>query len=209
MDINYFEDSMKDACFFFLITIALLFLSVSASTQEVSREQTVQIQSIQADFTQEKHLKILARPIVSTGTFTFQAPQSLRWEYRTPIHSILLMHGGKVKKFTRQDGKLVADRGMRLDSMQVVLTEISNWLDGRFTDNDMFSVSFPDERTLLLTPKEQTLASLISNIKLELADRKGLLDSVTIFEGPDSYTAMTFTNRALNQEIPATLFTTP
>lgn len=200
---------MKDIRFFFLITLALLFLPVSAYSQEVSREQTVQIQSVQADFIQEKHLKILARPIVSTGIFIFQAPQSLRWEYRTPIHSILLMHGGKIKKFTRQDGKLVEDRGMRLDSMQVVLTEISSWLDGRFTDNDMFSVSSPDERTLLLTPKEQALAGFISTIKLELADQKGLLDKVTIFEGPDSYTAMTFTNRVLNQAIPAASFTAP
>lgn len=212
MDMNSFADSMKDVSFFFIIILLLVFLSAPASSQEISREQPVQIQSIQsiqADFIQEKHLKILARPIVSTGTFTFQAPQSLRWEYRTPIPSILLMHGGKVTKFTRQDGKLLADRGMRLDVMQVVLTEISNWLDGRFTDNDMFNVSFPDERILLLTPKEQTLAGLISYIKLELADQTGLLDSVTIFEGPDAYTAMTFTNRALNQKVPATLFTAP
>lgn len=209
MGINSFEDSMKYFVFFFVIIIQLFFLSVPASSQEVSQEPVVWTHSVQADFAQEKHLKILARPIVSTGTFTFQSPQSLRWEYLTPIPSILLMHGGKVKKFTRQDGKFVADRGMRFDSMQVVLAEISNWLDGRFTDNDMFSVSSPDERTLLLTPKEQMPAGLISSIKLELAERKGLLDSVTIFEGPGSYTVMTFTNRALNKDIPATVFSTP
>lgn len=209
MDINYMEDAMKDTSFFFFIILSLFFLPVSAPSQEVLGEQTVHIQSVQADFIQEKHLEILARPIVSTGTFTFQAPQSLRWEYRTPVPSILLLHKGKVTKFTRQDGKLVENHGLRLDTMQVVLTEITNWLDGRFTDNDMFSVSSPDERTLLLTPKEQALAGLISSIELKLADRKGLLDSVTIFEGPDSYTLMSFTNRALNQEIPAMLFTTP
>lgn len=200
---------MKDVDFFLLIIVAFSFLSAPTVSLGSSQKQVVQIQSIQADFTQEKHLKILTRPIVSTGTFTFQAPQSLRWEYRTPIPSILLIHGGKVKKFTRQDGKLVENQGMGLDTMQVVLTEISNWLDGRFTDNDMFSVSFPDTHTVLLTPTDQTLAGLISNITLKLADQKGLLDSVTISEGPDSYTAMTFTHRALNQEIPATLFTTP
>lgn len=200
---------MKAASFFFLIIGALFFLSTPAFSLEDSQEQLTKIQSIRADFTQEKHLKILARPIVSTGTFTFQAPQSLRWEYRTPIPSILLMHGGKVKKFTRQDKKLVEDRGMGLDAMQVVLTEISNWLDGRFTDNEMFRVSFPDQHTVLLTPKDQALAGLISSITLELALQKGLLESVTIFEGPGSYTAMKFTNRTLNQEIPTTLFTTP
>ena len=167
----------------------------------------VQLRSVKADFVQEKHLKILARPIISTGTFTFQAPQSLRWEYQKPLHSILLMHGGKVKKFIERDGQLTEEKGMQLDSMQVVLAEITNWLDGRFTDNAMFTVSFPDKKTILLTPKDQGIAALISTIELKLGDQAGLLDAVTIFEGPASSTRLIFTNRILNQEIPVSLFT--
>ena len=173
----------------------------------VPQVQPVQLRSVQADFIQEKHLKILARPIVSTGSFTFQAPQSLRWEYRTPIRSILLMHGGKVRKFVEREGVLAEDKGMRLDAMQVVLAEISNWLDGRFTDNAMFTVSFPKKQTILLTPKEQGFAALISSIELKLGEQAGLLDKVIIFEGPDASTSLTFSNRIINKEIPAAVFT--
>ena len=169
--------------------------------------QDFRLHSVRADFRQEKHLQILASPIFSTGTFIFQAPQSLRWEYRTPIRSLLLMHGGKIKKFVERDGRLQEEQSMGLDSMQVVLADISNWLDGRFTDNAMFQVSFPDKRTVLLTPREKGLAALISSIELKLADERGLLDEVTIFEGPESYTRLTFSARSLNQEIPASLFT--
>lgn len=193
-----------------LITVCLSLFTL-ATFAESAELDAVSLHSIQADFIQEKHLKILARPIISTGTLTFQAPQSLRWEYQTPIPSILLMNGSKVKKFIERDGQLVEDRGMQFNSMQVVLAEISNWLDGRFTDNDMFVVSFPAERTVLLTPKQQALAGLISKIELKLADQKelqGLLDSVTIFEGPDSYTMMTFSNRILNQDLDTSVFTT-
>jgi outer membrane lipoprotein-sorting protein len=191
----------------FLIVTLGLFLFAPVCFGQTADQEPVVLQSIQADFIQEKHLKILVRPIISTGTFIFQAPQSLRWEYRTPVPSILLMHGGRVKKFIEKDSLLVEDKGMGLDSMQVVLGEISNWLDGRFSDNDMFSVSFPDKSTVLLTPKEQALAGMISKIELKLADRKGLLDEVIIFEGPDSYTKMIFKNRALNKEIPVSVFT--
>ena len=124
-----------------LVSLMLFFFVLVSSCQAADHE-TIRLQSIQADFIQEKHLKILARPLVSTGTFTFQTPQSLRWEYRTPVPSVLLMHGGKIKKFVERDGQMVEDKGLRLDSMQVVLGQISNWLDGRFSDNDMFSVSF-------------------------------------------------------------------
>ena len=170
-------------------------------------EEPLHLKSVQADFVQEKHLKILVRPLVSTGTFTFQAPQSLRWEYRTPVPSILLMHGGRVKKFVERDGRLMEDQGMPFDSMQVVLGQLSNWLDGRFADNDMFRVSFADDHTVLLVPRQQALAGLIDRIELQLADRKGLLNGVTIYEGPDSYTRMTFDNTVLNRQIPAAVFT--
>lgn len=186
--------------------LVLLLLGLVCSSQ-AAEQKSIALQSIQADFIQEKHLKILVRPLVSTGTFTFQTPQSLRWEYLTPVPSVLLMHGDKIKKFVDRDGQLVEDKGLRLDSMQVVLSQISNWLDGHFSDNDMFTVSFVDEKTVLLSPKDQGLAGLISKIELKLADQKGLLDGVTIFEGPDSYTKMTFENRILNKSVPLSVFT--
>ena len=196
-----------------LVTLSL-FIAIAAAQAGAENEgwpgqqaQPGQLRSVQADFLQEKHLKILARPIISTGSFTFQAPQSLRWEYRTPIRSILLMHGGKVRKFVERQGVLSEDKGMRLDAMQVVLAEISNWLDGRFTDNAMFTVSFPEKQTILLTPKEQGFAALISSIELKLGDQPGLLDKVVIFEGPGSFTSLTFSDRTINQEIPTAVFT--
>jgi hypothetical protein len=64
----------------------------------------------------------------------------------------------------------------------------------------MFSVSFPDKSSVLLTPKEQALAGMISKIELKLADRKGLLDEVIIFEGPDSYTKMIFKTGSLTRK---------
>lgn len=192
---------------YILPVIAVLSLFVPVFSCESSESDPAHLHSIQADFIQEKHLEILLRPIISTGTLTFQSPSSLRWEYRTPVPSILLMHDGKVKKIVERDGRLVEDKGMRLDLMQVVLVQISNWLDGRFSDNDMFKVSYSDEHTVLLTPRKQVLAGLIEKIELKLADRKGFLDGVTIFEGPESYTTMTFKNRVLNREIPAALFT--
>ncbi len=182
-------------------------LIIRAASALPSEEKDFRIESIQADFTQEKHLKILARPIISTGKLLFQTPRSLRWEYTSPFSSILLMHEGRVKRIIERDGRFQEEKGMQLDAMQVVLTEISSWLDGRFTENELFSVSFPDSSTVLLVPKDQAFAHLIEKIELKLADQQGLLDRVTIIEGPDATTVMSFSNRVLNQDIPATSFT--
>lgn len=183
------------------------FLSSGLAASAPTGEGDFRIESIQADFSQEKHLKILAKPIISTGKLLFQAPASLRWEYTSPFASILLMHEGKVKRFIERDGAFQEETGMQLDAMQVVLTEISSWLDGRFTDNELFSVSFPDDKTVELTPKDQTFGNLIKKIELKLSEQKGLLDQVTITEGPGASTIMRFSNRVLNQATPATSFT--
>jgi outer membrane lipoprotein-sorting protein len=164
------------------------------------------LRSVQCDFIQEKHLKILARPLVSHGTLVFQAPQSLRWEYRDPLHSLLLMHNGKMEKFIERDGRFEQDNGMGMGSMQVILPEISNWLDGRFSENPLFTTTRTDERTIVLTPKEPGLQAIISAIELHLGEQAGVMESVTIFEGPDAYTRLTFSSIILNREIPESTF---
>ena len=168
---------------------------------------SVPIRSVQAEFTQEKHLKILVRPLISRGVFVFQAPQSLRWEYLSPLHSILLMHDGRMQKMIERDGRFEQDKGAGVDSMQIVLQDIGSWLDGRFTDNPLFNVTRTADRTVVLTPKEPGLQSIISRIELQLGQEEGVMETVTIFEGPDAFTRLTFTRAVLNREISASTFT--
>ncbi len=192
-----------------LVLVLTLMLAATATAAEPPKPPQVQLQSVQANFFQEKHLKILAQPITSRGIFAFQAPRSLRWEYLYPVRTLLLVHEGSMKKLIEQDGKLVNDPGMAMDSMHLVLEEITNWLAGRFTDNPAFTASFPDEETIVLTPKDAGLAAIISRIDLHLQGRDGLIDSVIINEGPDTFTRLTFSDAVLNQPLAEKLFVTP
>ena len=189
-----------------VLTLAFAGMAVAAEAPEAGR---VQLQSVQANFYQEKHLKILAQPITSRGTFAFQTPRSLRWEYLYPVRTLLLVHEGSMKKLVERDGKLVNDSGMSMDSMHLVLEEITNWLAGRFNDNPAFSATFPDEETIVLTPKDAGLAAIISRIDLHLQGRDGLIDSVIINEGPDTFTRLSFSDAVLNEPLAEKLFTTP
>lgn len=167
------------------------------------------LRSVQAEFVQEKHLKILVRPLVSTGTFAFQAPHSLRWEYRSPMRSLLLMHGGRIRKLIERDGRLEPDNGAGVEAMQVVFQDLGSWLDGRFEDNPMFAAARPDARTIVLTPKEEGLRAMISRIELHLGEQAGVMDRVVIVEGEAGATELRFTGAVVDREIPATVFTEP
>jgi len=165
------------------------------------------LQSIQARFVQEKNMKILARPLVSTGSFIFEAPQSLRWQYHQPVASLLLMHKGKVRKFVGRDGTLVEEKGAQLDGMQMVLPHLSDWLNGQFSDTDMFKVASADEHRLLLKPQQQGMARVISAIDIVFSEKPGLIDAIILHEGSDSTTTITFSNRTLNEDIADEVFT--
>jgi len=162
--------------------------------------------AIQAEFTQEKHMKILVRPLVSHGIFYFRAPRSLRWEYRRPIQSILLTHNGKTRRFIRKDGAVSEDAGAHFPAVQVVLNEITRWLKGRFDENPMFSSRLEPGPKIVLRPKEKNFAVMIQRIELLLADRPGVIRSVTIYEGEDSFTRIQFKDVILNPPLPDTLF---
>ncbi len=188
----------------FLILVCLILVPLSRTPASAKKSQ--QLHSIQANFTQETHLKILVKPIVSHGFFAFQAPDSLRWEYRDPFHSIMLMQDGKMEKIIEKNGRFEHDNSMSAGSMQVILPQIGNWLDGRFTDSSFFTAIQIDEHTIILTPKEEGMRSIISSIKLHLGKQHGVMESVTIFEGQDASTTLTFDHIVLNRSIPKSFF---
>ncbi len=188
------------------LLIAILIAAISGAA--VASSSRVTVRSVQAEFRQEKYLKILRSPICSSGRFLFQAPDSLRWEYTKPFRSVLLMYRGRIRKFVEHGGRLIEENGMPVDAMQMVLADIGNWLAGRFTDNDVFTVSRLGN-TVRLVPKQEGMRAVISAIILELGSRPGLLDSVTIQEGGGGITRLVFSHARLNTPIDERLFRTP
>lgn len=186
------------------ITATLLVLMTVLPSQAASLIKPVR--SIQADFSQEKHLPILIQPLLSHGTFAFQAPDSLRWEYQAPLKSLLIMDQGKVQKFIERDGRLQQERGSQVDAMQVILTEIRSWLDGQLDNSPTFKLAGQQGQTITLLPRQASLATMISAIELQVAADSGLLDTVIIREGPEAYTKLSFSNRQIDLELDRSRF---
>jgi len=164
------------------------------------------VTSVRAGFTQEKHMKILTRPLVSEGVLFFQGPDSLRWEYKHPVQSILLLHNGNTRRFFKKSGSLVEDASANLQSMQVVVQEITQWLNGRFDDNPMFAARLEPGRKIVMVPRDESFTRLIQRIEVLLSDRPAVIKSVTIFESEDSFTRLVFKDVILNQKLDDALF---
>jgi outer membrane lipoprotein-sorting protein len=176
---------------------------------ESIRKTAEQVKSISASFVQEKHLVILKKPLISKGLLYFKKPDALRWEYQSPIASILMSYRGKTARFLKRDGVFIKDIGSHIQVMQVVLNEITNWLGGRFNEGNNFVAKLEKTGLVVLRPSNPQMTKMISHIEILLSEQPGLIESVTIFENKKSFTKLVFQNTKLNDTLEPSLFQNP
>jgi len=198
---KHIQSRIFNRSFYGICIIAALMCLGWADTWQGLKETAATVTSVTAGFVQEKHMKILARPLVSRGVLLYKTPDSLRWEYTQPVKSVLVLHKGQIRRFVNKDGRVVEDAATGLQSMQVVVQQITQWLNGRFDENPAFSATLEPGPRIVMTPREKSLARLIQRIELELSDQPAVIESVTIFESEDSYTRLVFQNVTLNTQL--------
>ncbi|MGZ4995885.1 MAG: LolA family protein [Methylobacter sp.] len=134
----------------------------------------------QGDFHQQKHLKVLHKPLISTGTFTYDQNKGVIWKTLTPVASLLLVNESRL--LTGQGEQAVpAAFGKVFKAM----------LGGDFaTLADGFAVTGSDQKIswqLELTPKDEMLKKIIGTIllsgdtelrKLEIREANGNITDI-------------------------------
>lgn len=113
----------------------------------------------QGNFQQEKRLKILRKPLLSTGAFTYHQSQGVIWKTLTPIPSLLLVNESRL--LTAQNEQAVpAAFGKVFKAL--LGGELNRLAEG-------FSITGEDRKSswqLQLTPKDELLKKIISTILL-------------------------------------------
>lgn len=202
---------MKKLDYYIIASFTVIFFLLTpgyADDWDEVREAAKNIKSVCADFTQEKHMKILVKPLLSKGKFYFNSPDSLRWEYISPLRSILMMYKGKVRSYAEGTNGLAEDSRSRAQAMNIVMQEITAWLNGQFTGNPNFNAQLLKGREykIIMVPKEKAISEIIKSIEIIISKEKGIIRSVSINESEDSYTLMRFYNIKHNDKIDDSVF---
>lgn len=203
----------QQARYFAAVLLSGFFCICWSGTWKTLQRDSATLTSVRARFTQSKTMRLLARPLVSTGSFYFKRPDSVRWSYDAPVKSLLLMHAGTVRSYTQGGaGGLTEDAGASLQSMNVMLQEIALWSRGRFNESRSFAAELKPGGgpRILLTPRDAGLAQIISSIEIVLApDRPGVISTVIISEGDSGTTVFQFSDVMLNAPLDESLFRGP
>ncbi|HEX6640674.1 MAG TPA: outer membrane lipoprotein carrier protein LolA [Thermoanaerobaculia bacterium] len=172
------------------------------------QEQQKKTATLQADFRQEKELSLMAKPEVSTGTFTYSRPSNVLWTYDTPKRVQMVIAGGylttyypELGKAERIDVKRFEDRIFKYMGATGAIDELARYFDFTFTDSKSKPVFVLD-----LTPKNRAVSKRVRSIKLWIDKTTYLTSKIEYVEGDGDITRYEFKNVRINENVPPSKF---
>ncbi len=180
---------------------------LEALIERVKFEQK-RVRTLEADFVQRKQSEFLARLEESRGVFSYAAPESVRWEYRSPTPISLVIHGEEMLTWYHDLGRAERMRVGRYSSMIFRYLNASGSLESLL---QYFTVSLhlpaPGEPWRLdLQPRFQRVAKKLKSISLWIDPVRYLPTHCRYVEPDGDFTEYEFANLRLNAEIPMARF---
>lgn len=196
-----------------ICSMLLLFLVVEA---QVSQDAIIakinaavsKIETMQCDFVQTKHMKMLNNKMVSTGIMVYKQNDKLRWEYKTPYTYVFILNGTKVylKKESRNDVIDIKQNKVFKSIAEIMMNSV---VGKCLTNNKEFNVSILDENkqwVASLIPQKKELKQMYSKIILYLGKATSIIQKVEMIEKNGDKTIIELKNVKLNKPVNANSF---
>jgi hypothetical protein len=154
------------------------------------------IKSRQVDFVEEKHIPLLARPLVSRGQIVFVAPADLVRRTESPEWSVLWLRADRLK-IRDAAGEKVVDVGrwgpakILVSSYLHVLSGDLAWLEQRYTVDFQCRAG---RWRFRLAPTDASLAKLVKTISL--SGKAATLEQLEVVDANGDVTRTTFSSVA-------------
>lgn len=179
------------------------------------RESRAPYHTFATRFIQHKRLAMLDIVLESEGMIFFRRPGSVRYEIISPVQSLMIYDGKKVRCYAFSEDKWNLLNNPGATAIGQVLRQIGRWIQGDFdADRKMFeidAVPADDGGCIHLIPRSKALAEYIQRVEIhvkKVGDRYRVAQ-VIIRESDVDLTDMRFRQELHNQPIPEGTFTSP
>lgn len=175
-------------------------------TQAISKAHQ-QVQTLSANFTQEKSSTLFTEKVIQKGVFCYQSPKQLRWEYKSPKALTLLFDDTKVTILT--DKGAVNNPNKMLNELGKMIINTINGTN--MSDNSNFDISYAKNTQdgnyiAILKPINKKIKANYNSIKVVLNGKDYLAEKVIMNESNGDVTTIFFSNKKTNQALPANSF---
>ncbi|MCE7062095.1 outer membrane lipoprotein carrier protein LolA [Dyadobacter sp. CY343] len=161
--------------------------------------------SIQAAFTEEKHLAVLKEPERSSGVFYFKQ-NKMRWEQKNPVKYVIMINGDKLRIEEGGKEKNVGQASRMAAQIKELMIGLVN---GDFQQNKAFSIAAlasDDQYMIVLTPVNRRLKNIYSKITMVFPKSTLRLKELTFFDKGGDRNLLRFHSEKFNSQINDSLF---
>ena len=189
-------------------------LSLMAQQSEIQIRQKISqvassIKTMQCDFIQTKHLKMLNDDMVSKGRMYYQQGNRLRWEYTSPYTYIFIINNDKVLLKNNQRNDVIDVNKSKLFK-EIARMMMNSVVGSCLTDEKSFkssiSVSAGEWVTTLL-PQRKDMKQMFQKIVLHFSQKQAMVTQVELIEKNGDATIIDLKHIRTNETISTDMFT--
>lgn len=192
---------------FFLINPALAQKATQAQVKQQISQAASKLKSMQCDFVQTKHLKMLNDKVVSKGKMYYQQSDKLRWEYVSPYKYTFILNGSKVqlKNSKRNDVIDVEKNKLFKEIARIMMSSVV----GNCMNDKSFKVTISDGKTewiATMVPQRREMKQMFQTIKLHFNKQNSMVSMVELIEKNGDKTVIELKNIKTNVAIAPNIF---
>ena len=203
---------MKRLLFLILILSHIIPLSAQQLTEEQIKQKVNQtasaMKTMQCDFVQTKHLKMLNNDFVSHGKMYYQQSNKLRWEYTSPYSYTFILNNDQVLLKNKQRNDLIDVKQNKLFK-EIVRIMMSSVVGNCLADDKNYKVSIAtigNEWVATLLPQRKDMKQMFPKLILHFNAKKSVVNNVELYDKNGEKTIIELKNIRINETIPSNMF---
>jgi outer membrane lipoprotein carrier protein len=203
---------MKRLLFLILILSHIIPLSAQQLTEEQIKQKVNQtasaMKTMQCDFIQTKHLKMLNNDFVSHGKMYYQQSNKLRWEYTSPYSYTFILNNDKVLLKNKQRNDLIDIKQNKL-FREIVRIMMSSVVGNCLADDKNYKVSIAtigNEWVATLLPQRKDMKQMFQKLVLHFNAKKSVVNTVELYDKNGEKTIIELKNIRINETIHPHMF---
>ncbi len=174
---------------------------------ERSLRELGQIETLQADFVQYKHMSFMKKAIVSKGKLYLKGTNLLRWSYLSPFVYDMVFKNRKIQINDRGNKRTINMMGS--DQFEKISDLVASSMRGGDYNQKEFAVSYfikDGANMVRLMPKITGAKKYISTIEIIFSPSDKYIREVILTEPSKDYTRFVLLNKKVNKHIDDSIF---
>ena len=197
-----------------LISVLLLLAAMVGSAGEhpllEKFRKTADYKVFQADFIQIRHLAELDMKVEIRGEMICEKNGRLRWQVKSPIKSITVIHQNELRHFDGETGKLAVIDSARFPWLGILRDCMTDWITA---DPERlkrrFRLETKDSRTLCLQPGNDQLRQIFKAVEIRLSADFKAIEQIRIEEKSGDRLTIRFSRIRKNPVLPEKIWQLP